>query len=239
MRVRGQRTVWALGDCAVVPNAKDGKPSPTLAQFALRQARQLATNLKLELAGQPTRPFSFRMLGSFAAIGHHNAVGDVLGVRLSGILAWVMWRAIYLGKMQTLARKVQIAFDWAWELFFSRDIVELSPRATGRVPRAHYELGNYVFRQGDFADNVPGSDAPGYDSARRGGRTVPGGQWRHPHRRGRPRLAAGPLLGRGPGRPPAARGAFVRDLTDAGRRHCRVAAPAGKRPECCGGSVTI
>ena len=152
MRVRGQRNVWALGDCAVVPNGKDGKPSPTLAQFALRQARQLAGNLKCELAGRPTRPFSFRMLGSFAAIGHHNAVGDVLGVRLSGLLAWVMWRAIYLGKMPTLARKVQIAFDWAWELFFSRDIVELSPRATGRVPRAHYEPGDYVFRQGDFAD---------------------------------------------------------------------------------------
>jgi NADH dehydrogenase len=152
MRVRGQRNVWALGDCAVVPNAKDGKPSPTLAQFALRQAAQLAANLKRALAGQPTRPFSFRMLGSFAAIGHHNAVGDVLGVRLSGVLAWMMWRAIYLGKMPTLARKVQIAFDWGWELFFSRDIVELNPRATGRVPRAHYEPGDYVFRQGDFAD---------------------------------------------------------------------------------------
>ena len=128
----------ALGDCAVVPNAKDGKPSPTLAQFALRQARQLAANLKRELAGQPTRPFSFRMLGSFAAIGHHNAVGDVLGVRVSGIVAWFMWRAIYLGKMPTLARKVQIAFDWAWELVFARDIVELSalrdwPRAAGAL----------------------------------------------------------------------------------------------------------
>jgi NADH dehydrogenase len=71
-------------------------------------------------------------------------------VPISGLLAWVMWRAIYLGKMPTLARKVQIAFDWAWELFFSRDIVELSPRATGRVPRAHHEPGDYVFRQGDF-----------------------------------------------------------------------------------------
>ena len=63
-----------------------------------------------------------------------------------------MWRAIYLGKMPTLARKAQIAFDWASELFFSRDIVQLSRRATGRVPRAHYEPGDYVFRQGDFAD---------------------------------------------------------------------------------------
>src|SRR5262249_11181425 len=65
MRVPGHANVWALGDCALVPNAQDGKPSPTLAQFALRQAGQLAANLKRAVAGQPTRPFSFRMLGSF------------------------------------------------------------------------------------------------------------------------------------------------------------------------------
>jgi NADH dehydrogenase len=152
MRVAGHANVWALGDCAVVPNARDGKPSPTLAQFALRQARQLAANVKRVLAGQPTRPFTFRMLGSFAAIGHHNAVGDVLGLRLSGIPAWLMWRTIYLGKMPTLARKVQVAFDWAWELFFPRDVVQLNPRATHRQPRAHYEPGDVVYRRGDRAD---------------------------------------------------------------------------------------
>jgi NADH dehydrogenase len=70
------------------------------------------------------------MLGSFAAIGHHNAVGQVLGLKVAGLPAWAMWRAIYLGKMPTLARKVQVAFDWLWDLFFARDIVQLNPRTT-------------------------------------------------------------------------------------------------------------
>jgi NADH:ubiquinone reductase (H+-translocating) len=152
MRVPGYANLWALGDCAMVPNAYDGTPSPTLAQFALRQAKQLAANVRRVETGRPTRPFSFRMLGSFAAIGHHNAVGEVLGLRFSGLLAWFMWRAIYLGKMPTLARKVQVAFDWAWDLLFPRDIVQLSKRETERVPRAHFEPGEYVFRQGDPAD---------------------------------------------------------------------------------------
>jgi NADH dehydrogenase len=152
MRVPGHANVWALGDCALVPNAQDGKPSPTLAQFALRQATQLAANLKSAVAGEPTRPFSFKMLGSFAAIGHHNAVGQVLGLKVSGSLAWVMWRAIYLGKMPTLARKVQIGFDWLWDMFFARDIVQLNQRQTHRVPRAHYEPGQFVYRQGDEAE---------------------------------------------------------------------------------------
>ena len=150
MRLPGHANVWALGDCAAVPNALDGKPSPTLAQFALRQAKQLAANITCVVAGQPAKPFSFRMMGSFAAIGHHNAVGKVFFFKLSGFFAWVMWRTIYLSKMPTLARKIQVAFDWAWDLFFPRDIVQLNPRQTPRVPRAHFEPGEYVFRKGDL-----------------------------------------------------------------------------------------
>ena len=172
MRVPGHANVWALGDSALVPNAEDGKPSPTPAQFALRQASQLAFNLKSFVAGKPTRPFSFHMLGSFAAIGHHNAVGQVLGLKVSGFFAWVMWRGIYLGKMPTLARKIQVALDWLLDMFFARDVVQLNPRTTRRVPRAHYEPGEYVLRQGNVAEEfyiiergkagvyVEGSDEP-------------------------------------------------------------------------------
>src|SRR5262249_10190194 len=94
MRVEGHAHGWALGDCALVPNAHDGKPSPTLAQFALRQARQLAANVCRATHGQPTAPFSFRLLGEFAAIGHHNAVGEVLGLKISGFFGWFLWRTV-------------------------------------------------------------------------------------------------------------------------------------------------
>jgi NADH dehydrogenase len=152
MRVKGHANVWALGDCALVPNARDGKPSPTLAQFALRQAKQLAANVRRTTRGEPTAPFSFRMLGEFAAIGHHNAVGEVLGLKISGFIGWFLWRAVYLGKMPTLGRKLQVAMDWAWDLFIPRDIVQLSTRETRRVPRAHYEPGEFIYRQGEPAN---------------------------------------------------------------------------------------
>jgi len=152
MRVAGRENVWAMGDCALVPKAYDGKPSPTLAQFAVRQARQLAKNIGLHAAGRPTRPFHYRMLGSFAAIGRHVAVAQVLGLTFAGFLAWFLWRGIYWAKMPTVARKVQIAFDWGWDLLFSRDICELSQRETVSVPRAHYQAGDEVFRHGDAAD---------------------------------------------------------------------------------------
>jgi NADH dehydrogenase len=152
MRVEGRTNVWSLGDAAAVPNAYDNKPSPPTAQFALRQAKQLAANLAEAIAGRQARAFSFRPQGMLASIGNHKAVGLVFGIRVSGFLAWFLWRGVYLGKMPSLARKVQIAFDWAWQLFFPRDLVELSLGQTERFGRAHFEAGQFVFRRGDPGD---------------------------------------------------------------------------------------
>jgi len=117
--------LWAVGDCALVPNARDGKPSPPTAQFAVRQARCLADNLVATLRGQPTRAFSYRARGSMAAIGHRKGVADVLGIPLSGLPAWLVWRAYYLSQMPTFGRKLRIAVEWAWGMLFPNDITHL------------------------------------------------------------------------------------------------------------------
>ncbi|HEY1380096.1 MAG TPA: FAD-dependent oxidoreductase [Gemmataceae bacterium] len=151
-RVQGFENVWALGDCAAVPNAHDGQLCPPTAQFATRQARALARNLAAATAGKPAEPFRFKPLGAFASIGNRRAVGQVFGLRFSGLPAWFLWRGIYLSKMPTLARKVQIAFDWGWQIFFPRDIVQLNLWQTERLNHAHYETGQYVFHRGDPGD---------------------------------------------------------------------------------------
>lgn len=151
MRVKGLRNVWAIGDNALVPNAKTGEDSPPTAQFALRQAHQLAINLRNELRGEPTLPFSFRPLGLMAAIGHRNAVAEVLGMRISGFPAWFLWRGVYLSKMPTLSRKFQVAVDWAWELLFPPNSVELSAQSDRMTDQAHFAAGDFVYRKGDPA----------------------------------------------------------------------------------------
>jgi NADH dehydrogenase len=152
MRVAGHDNLWALGDCAAVPNAYDGQSCPPTAQFAVRQAKWLARNLAAAVAGRPADPFRFKPLGAFASIGNRRAVGRVFGLRLSGLPAWFLWRGIYLSKMPTLARKVQIAFDWLWQIFFPRDIVQLNLWQTERLNHAHYEAGQYVFHRNDPGD---------------------------------------------------------------------------------------
>jgi len=151
LRVVGHDNIWAVGDCASILNGYDGQVSPTTAQFAVRQAKQVARNLVRAVHGEPTQPFSYRMRGLFASIGHHNAVGQVFRWRLSGFLAWFIWRGFYLSKMPTWARKIQIAFDWFWDLLFPRDIVQLSTQRTERLARAHFEPGEFVFHKGDLA----------------------------------------------------------------------------------------
>jgi NADH dehydrogenase len=149
MRLRGQRNAWAIGDCAYVMNSLNGEPSPTTGQFAERQGRQCAQNISRVLNGQPTQPFSFKLLGELCSIGGHSAVADFLGMHLSGFWAWFLWRGVYLFKLPTIGRRLQVGFDWAWMLLFPRDLAHIRARQSDRVSRAHYEAGEFIFRKGD------------------------------------------------------------------------------------------
>jgi NADH dehydrogenase len=154
MSVKGASNVWALGDCAMVPNAVDQRPSPPTAQFAMRQAKQLAANLVRTFTGQPTQPFSFKNLGMLASLGNRTAVAEILGVRVSGFIAWVLWRAIYLAKLPSFARKLEVLVDWTWTALFSPNIVQLQTSRTATVGLAHYAPGEFIFHKGDPAGNV-------------------------------------------------------------------------------------
>jgi NADH dehydrogenase len=149
MRVMGMKNVWAVGDCAFIMNDYDKKPSPTTGQFAERQGRQAANNIVRVLKDKETKPFSFKMIGQLCAIGGHNAVAEFLGLHISGFLAWFLWRSVYLFKLPSLSHQLKVGFDWAWEIFYSRDLAHPKGDKTERVSRAHFQPGDYVFREGD------------------------------------------------------------------------------------------
>lgn len=150
MRVTGAANVWAFGDCAAVRNAWNGHVSPPTAQFALRQAKQLAANLVRVLQGkEATKPFHFRPQGLLATIGHHNGVAEIYGLKFSGLLAWFMWRTIYLMKIPTIRRKLNVIVDWTWDIFFKPNVVELHVEQRQRFKQAHYAAGDFVVRKGE------------------------------------------------------------------------------------------
>ena len=111
--------------------AKTGNTCPPTAQFALREARVLARNIRAAIKGDNLGGFHFDSLGSLCVVGHHTACAELTvpfarnkSVRFRGFFAWLLWRSIYLGKLPGLERKIRVLGDWIIELFFPRDIVQ-------------------------------------------------------------------------------------------------------------------
>jgi NADH dehydrogenase len=124
LAVPGWPGVWALGDCAVVPDRRTGKPHPPTAQHAIREARTAAANICAALDGRPPAPFAFRTVGQLVAIGRRTGVARVFGVKFSGFVAWWLWRTIYLSKLPRFEKKVRVALDWTLDLVFPKDFVQ-------------------------------------------------------------------------------------------------------------------
>jgi NADH dehydrogenase len=145
--------VWAIGDCAAIPLC-DGRMAPPTAQHAVREGRQCAKNIVASLRGTTLQPFAYESHGSLTSLGRRSAVADVFGFRLSGILAWILWRAVYLSKFPGFDRKIRIVADWMMDLFLPRDITQVRIFKHAQVHREHFEPGEEVFRQGDVGDRI-------------------------------------------------------------------------------------
>jgi NADH:quinone reductase (non-electrogenic) len=124
MEVPGWPGVWALGDCAVVPDPKSGKPYPPTAQHALREGKVLGQNIIASIRGTQKKPFLFSILGLLASIGRRTGVANILGINFSGFIAWWLWRTIYLSKLPGFEKKVRVALDWTLDLLFAKDLVQ-------------------------------------------------------------------------------------------------------------------
>jgi len=125
MRSKSHPEVWGLGDCASIPGPDD-KPYPSLAQHALREAKVLAQNVIGVLDGKPPQPFVYATMGMMGSLGHNRAFGQLLGLRVHGVLAWFVRRTYYLLQMPGWGRRLRIMLDWTFALLFRPDIVKIS-----------------------------------------------------------------------------------------------------------------
>jgi NADH dehydrogenase len=153
LQVRGVDRVWAAGDAALVPDVRQGGYCPPTAQYATRQGVQCARNILATLRGGKVRDFAFGGLGQLAVVGHQCGVAKVLGVRLSGFVAWWLWRSVYLMKAPGLRCKLRVGLDWVLHALFPRDITKLDMARGNALARAHYSVGEVIFRQGELGDH--------------------------------------------------------------------------------------
>jgi NADH dehydrogenase len=131
LAIAGHAGAWALGDCASVIDSETKTPCPPTAQFALREATTIARNISATLKGSHVRDFHFRSLGALCVVGHQTACAELTvpfvrapSLRFSGLLAWLIWRGIYVAKLPGLERKIRVLIAWTLELFFPRDIIQ-------------------------------------------------------------------------------------------------------------------
>jgi NADH dehydrogenase len=128
LRVIGVPGVWALGDCAAVPNAATpGETDPATCQHALRQARRLARNLR----GTP-KPYRYRTRGQMATLGRRHGIAVVAGLRVRGFAGWAIARGYHLLQLPFVSRRARVLADWTAAALFHRDVAELSVAGAGK-----------------------------------------------------------------------------------------------------------
>jgi NADH dehydrogenase len=155
LRVPDWPDVWAVGDCAFVPDTKNpGKSHPPTAQHAIREGRVVAQNIAAALLGRPLKSFSFNTIGLLASIGRRTGVARVFGFNFSGFIAWWMWRTIYLSKLPGLDKKVRVAFDWTLDLLFPKDVCAVHDLPYRRDFHRPNEAMRTVGNNGDHQQNA-------------------------------------------------------------------------------------
>ena len=126
LEVEGFSNVWALGDCAHIPDPRTGKPQPPTAQHAVREGKRAARNIAANFGAGKREPFDYNTMGQMAIVGERTGVADVMGYRFSGLFAWFLWRSYYLMRIPQLEKRLRVMMDWTLDLFFTRDLVQLA-----------------------------------------------------------------------------------------------------------------
>lgn len=134
LKVEHWEGVWALGDCASVPNVEGHGSQPQTAQHAIREAKVAAQNIYAEIHGQALKEFRYKTIGQLSSLGHRKGIAQIFGMKFSGFIAWWLWRTVYLFKLPRFEKKLRVAFNWTLDILFSRDTVQIpTTRSEGLV----------------------------------------------------------------------------------------------------------
>ncbi len=156
LSVPGRDSVWSLGDCALIPMKDNAEAredfAPPTAQFAVREARQLAANIARASRGEATQPFEYTSKGAMASLGARRGIADVMGLQITGFLAWLLWRAYYVAFLPGFPAKVWVTSHWILDWVTPRSLVNLRSHTPPAARYVHYAPGDRIYEVGNRAD---------------------------------------------------------------------------------------
>lgn len=122
LRVVGCADTYAIGDIAGLADPRTGRPYPRVAPIAISQGIRAAANVENVALGRAPEPYSAYHAGKIVSLGDGRALVDVLGWRVTGRVAWWLYRAAYLLKLVGAKNKFRVATTLALNRFFGRDL---------------------------------------------------------------------------------------------------------------------
>jgi NADH dehydrogenase len=126
LSVAGRSDVFALGDCAAVPDlTRPGEITPPTAQHAVRQGRTAARNAAASLGRGRRRSYRHNDLGLVVDLGGKEAAAKPLGIGLSGVVAKAVTRAYHLYALSSTPQRVRVGLDWVLDAVLPRPFVRL------------------------------------------------------------------------------------------------------------------
>ena len=162
LQASGHEDVWCLGDVAAVPSGdhspvdQNKRPNfvPPTAQAAVQEARVCAKNIIASCQNKMLQVFRYKPRGTIASLGNYSGVGEVLGLRISGFLAWAVWRGFYILKIPSFSTKVRITLNWLYDYFFPRTIVHMSQHQKPSIYGVHIHAGDVFLRKDQLLTGV-------------------------------------------------------------------------------------
>ncbi len=113
LSIPGHPEVFVIGDLSAFLH-QTGHPLPGLSPVAIQQGRSAAENIRRSLAGQARQPFHYFDKGTLAVIGRAAAVAEIAGLRLSGLLAWLVWCFVHIFYLIGFRNRFIVMIEWAW-----------------------------------------------------------------------------------------------------------------------------
>ena len=113
LTISGHPEVFVIGDLAACVDV-EGRAMPGLAPVAIQQGRCAAANIERALAHQPYNEFRYLDKGALAAVGRAFAIMQRGRLRLSGLVAWMIWCVVHIAYLIGFGNRIIVMFEWAW-----------------------------------------------------------------------------------------------------------------------------
>ena len=117
LQVPDHPEIFAIGDSAYLLD-EHGQALPMLAPVAIQEGQAAGRNALHFIENTPLKPFAYRDPGTLATIGRNQAVANIWGLQLSGLVAWLLWVVVHIFRLIGFRNRILVMIEWIQDYLF-------------------------------------------------------------------------------------------------------------------------